>query len=144
MEHPNLIHLMESDLPSTKDQLSVFIYKFKEQIMNTDPLKAAIIIKSLTEIIKNVKDDEDIREHVIGEIEKYNGRVTYQGNELMLMEGGSRTTITGDKKLDRLKAKLEATKIEIKAREQILKAGGGNKDVVIKTTSTTTFKVMLK
>jgi hypothetical protein len=76
--------------PSTYDEIHNFIYKAKQELLNGDynPLDVEIQLKAMEEIIKQLRADDDIRQAVLAEAEKYGKSFDYRGCKISVREGG--------------------------------------------------------
>jgi hypothetical protein len=76
--------------PSTYDEIHNFIYKAKQELLNGDynPLDVEIQLKAMEEIIKQLRADDEIRQAVIDEAEKYGKSFDYRGCKISVREGG--------------------------------------------------------
>jgi len=129
-------------LPMTRDSIRLFTEKMVDEILATDPLGSAVMIKSLSEIIKQLRLNDDVRDHIVSELEKYNGSVVFQGNVIDKAEAGTTYNFEGDDKLNEMMRERDLLNLQIKHRESELKANV-NPNCVITKKSTTTYKVRL-
>ena len=59
-------------LPENKNQLDIFCLKVKRDILNdSKPLRIAKILKSFEDLISFLRKDEEIKEMILKELEKY-------------------------------------------------------------------------
>ena len=138
-------------MPSTKSEVSKFIGLLTNEILGSDPLNAAIQISALEKIVKTLRADPEIREMIVEELEKYNGKVVFQGNEIERAETGTKYDFQGDHVLQDLDQQMLSIKNSIKERQSILKAlkksaydeDGIEMKPAIKS-STTNYKITLK
>jgi hypothetical protein len=113
-------------LPSTNDEINHFVESAKAEILsgNTDPLVIKRQLKAFREVIKNLEEDEEIKDYILTEALKYNGKTfdhaccKFQIRETPVYE----YTFCNDSELNQLKAKLEMIKEQVKAREKWLQS----------------------
>lgn len=148
----NTISVIEL-MPSTKEELETFIAKLKPEIINGDPISAAVQIKAIEELLKRLRADKDIREAVISELEKHaDGKTTAGGNKLELCETGIKYHYNGDSELNDLLAQEKELKEKIKARQKLLQGldksyfdtDTGEEILPAWRESTTNYKITLK
>ena len=108
-----------SILPQNKQERETFVQKVKTEILNGDynPLDVDIYFKNLEETIKAIRKDEDIKNLILEECEKYNNKsFEYKGN---LITVTSRTTYDystcGDSQLDEINKLIE----ELEAKRKV-------------------------
>lgn len=114
-------------LPSTRAELTNYISLVKQEILsgNTNALRVAIQIKSLEEILKALKDDNEIKECIMSEANLYPEKVIeIYGCKI---EKSSRTVYDysncGDQVYNDLIEQKEKLDEIIKARQAVIKSG---------------------
>ena len=111
----------------SKSQVIDLFVETKDQIMSgkQSPLKTAVHLKALEELIKKLRTDEQIQDYTLSEALKENAK-TFQmyGAEIQIKEMGTKFDFTdcNDSLLDGLYYKMDKLKTEIKDRENMLKA----------------------
>ena len=80
------------NLPVTKSGVNDLFISAKELIIEgeADPLKFAVQVKALEELVKQLRADKDIRDCIIEEIAKHGKEADYSGNKLTVRESGVR------------------------------------------------------
>lgn len=110
--------------PESKVQVREFTQKVKEEVLSgdRDPLQFATLFKALEECVKTLRTDEEIREAILTEANKYPGKTF----ELHSAKFTIRESVTYDYSTDstwnELNSKLNAIKAEMKDRETFLKS----------------------
>jgi len=120
-------------MPSTTQEVSKMFVKLKEELLSgkEDPLKLEVQLKSMEELIKKLRSDEEIKEQMINEGMKY------PDNSFQLYGAKFTKTTVGvkydfkacqDSEWNQLKIKFDNAKKELKEKEDFLKTL--KKDVV--------------
>lgn len=111
--------------PSTYDEIHNFIFKAKKELLSGDynPLDVEIQLKAMEEIIKQLRGDDEIRQAVIDEAEKYGKSFDYRGCKISVREGGVKYdySVCNDTTWTMLEAEIKAIDEAKKAREAYLK-----------------------
>lgn len=113
-------------LPSTKKEIQIFVEKAKEEILagNEDALKIEVQLKAFEEIIKFLRNDKEIKENALIEVEKYpNKSFDLYGATIQKTELGTKYNFSECNDLDLIKIdkKIELLKEEKKKKELFLK-----------------------
>jgi hypothetical protein len=124
-----------SQLPLTKEQQKSFSQKLTEEIISgeVDPIKAEILLKSLEETIKAVRNNTEIKRIVVDEIERNGNNIEMFGAKVSV---SSRKTYSfessGDSEWEQLDSQIKSLTERKNARETFLKAipGTGTVDPV--------------
>jgi len=122
MKTTSLINVM----PSNKVQVNDFVQQTKDIIMsgNENPLKIAVQLRALEEVIKKLRTDSQIQDYTLEEAQK-EGIKTFKifGAEISIKETGTKYdySICNDILLDNLYGELSVLKKKIKDREDMLK-----------------------
>jgi hypothetical protein len=113
-------------MPSTKTQVKTFIEKYVGEILegHENPIKVAVQLKAMEEVIKGLRSHQDLRELILSEAEKYGKNFEECGAKLQIKEAGTKYdyTVCGDSKLNAMYAEMEDLKKRIKDRETFLKS----------------------
>jgi len=121
------IQALSSLPPATKEAQKQYAAKLKEEILSGlfNPLNAHIFLKSISETLKEVLDDKEVKDYVLEEARKH--------NEKTFEFGGAKITITNrpsydysgcnDPVYNALVADMDKIKEQLKIREAILKSG---------------------
>ena len=139
-------------MPSTRDEISNFVAKLKLDILESDPLQAATQIAAIEKTIRAIRQDDEIRNHILDELAKYpKGNVVYQGNELQTCETGVKYDYQDDHELQRLAQEKLSIDNAIKDRQKLIKALKASiydaEGIEIKPavkSSTTNYKIIIK
>lgn len=112
-----------TQLPTTGNSIKVYTDALKNDILSgyIPGEESAIIIKSFDSILKALKDDNDIKEYLQSECEKYTEKtIDYKGAKITK---ASRTVYdySSDEEYSELKEQEKDIKAYIKSREEILK-----------------------
>jgi hypothetical protein len=98
------------------------IISIKEGTIN--PIKAELALKSLENVIKDIRDNQEVKSITRAETEKYGKKFDMFGATI---ENSSRTTYDysncGDSVYNDMAKEMEALKARMKAREMMLKTG---------------------
>ena len=111
----------------SKSQVIDLFVETKDQIMSGEqsPLKTAVHLKALEELIKKLRTDEQIQDYTLEEALK-EGAKTFKmyGAEIQIKEMGTKYDYSdcNDSLLDSLYCKMNELKTEIKDRENMLKS----------------------
>ena len=112
-------------LPETKQEIESYVLSVKQNILNgyINPLSSAIMLKSLEEIIKLLRSDEDIKQYIDSEFEKHGTKdVEFQGAKISKSSRKSFDFSTcDDEVINDLIMKKNQLDAEIKGREAWLK-----------------------
>lgn len=111
-------------LPETKQQIQNYVEKAKSEILagNESPLKVWKLLKSFSEVIKQIQQDEDIKKYILDEAEK-------EGKKQFELHGCKFTiqnrlsydfSECNDSELDQLQKEAELLSLKIKARQAFL------------------------
>lgn len=112
-------------LPSTKDQISVYVDSVKKSILsgNESTLKIWRQIKAFEKVIEQITEDEEIKKAVVKETETFGDKTfdTY-GCKFQLRGNTSYNyTFCGDSELKQLEQDLALAKTKLDARKAFLK-----------------------
>jgi len=121
MKTTSLINVM----PSNKAQVISFVQQTKDIILsgNENPLKIAVQLKALEELIKKLRTDEQIQDYTLEQALLENAKTfTAYGAEIQIKEMGTKYDYSdcNDSLLDGLYYKMDKLKTEIKDRETML------------------------
>jgi hypothetical protein len=116
-----------NSMPASKDELKLFIQNVKTDILsgNHNPLKIAVMLKSMEEIVKELRGDEEIKRIIEDEAAKYTEK-TFNFENFQITKTGRSSkdfSVCNDKVYDDLVIELNKTKEMIKAREKMLETG---------------------
>ena len=137
-------------LPSTKEQRSLFVFKAVEEILdgNSNPLQIDIMLKAAEDTIGEIRKNSRVKMAVQNEADKYPEKTFEYGNFRITKTSKSTNDFSGcDPHLDSLYAQMEALKLQIKAREALVKTGvdsaTGEVFKPVKSTTTEYLKIEL-
>lgn len=112
-------------LPQTKAQITNFVRIAKEEILSGDynPLEVDLRFKAIEEIIKTIRGDDEIKEMVILEAEKYPEKtVKVFGCEVQKRSSSTYNfKYCNDSKLEELQAIADQANKNLKDRQDLLK-----------------------
>jgi chromosome segregation ATPase len=112
-------------MPSNKAEVKTFVQDAKERILsgNENTLKIAAQLKAMEEVIKELREDKDIREAVLNEYEKTGKTFQMFNSEFQKKETGVKYdfSVCGDTEWEDLNKEIEPIKAKIKERETFLK-----------------------
>ena len=111
----------------SKSQVIDLFVETKDQIMSgkQSPLKTAVHLKALEELIKKLRTDEQIQDYTLEQALLENAKTfTAYGAEIQIKEMGTKYDFTdcNDALLDGLYKQMETLKDQIKERESMLKS----------------------
>ena len=111
----------------SKSQVIDLFVKTKDQIMSGEqsPLKTAVHLKALEEVIEKLRTDEQIQDYTLEEAIKEGAKTfTAYGAEIQIKEMNVKYDYSdcNDSLLDSLYYKMDKLKTEIKDRENMLKS----------------------
>ena len=111
----------------SKSQVIDLFVETKDQIMSgkQSPLKTAVHLKALEELIKKLRTDEQIQDYTLEQALLENAKTfTAYGAEIQIKEMGTKYdfTVCNDSLLDGLYGQMNELKTKIKDRENMLKA----------------------
>lgn len=111
-------------MPSNEKEINSFVEMVKNEVIegNRNPLELAVLLKSLEEVCKRIKEDERVKSAIRNEAEKY-GQKNFEdyGASIQIRDGGKWDySECNDPELERLVKVQEETKDQIKAREKVL------------------------
>jgi hypothetical protein len=113
-------------MPSTKKQVTTFVEKYVDEILEgyENPIKVAVQLKAMEEVIKGLRSHQELRELILSEAENYGKNFEECGAKLQIKEAGTKYdyTVCGDSKLNAMYAEMEILKEKIKDREIFLKS----------------------
>ena len=112
-------------LPANKAEIATFVKDAKERILsgNENPLKIASQLKAFEEVVKELRDDKEIKEATLKEAEKEGKTFKMFGAEFQIKETGVKYdySVCDDQEWNDLNAQLESISEKKKARETFLK-----------------------
>lgn len=113
-------------MPKTSQEIDVYVSRVKSDIMEgyVNGLETATLLKSLEEIVKRLKNDEDIKDMILQEAEKYQEKTIELNGCKFTKRSSTRYSYSGcgDSKYNELKAKASMITEELKGREKFLKS----------------------
>ena len=112
-----------NQMPQSKSEIAAYTSNVKEMILSggIDGLEAAIFLKSMEEIIKQLKDDSDIKRMILSEVEKYGKSAELNGAKIGISE--RRTyEFEVDTEWNEMQEEINILKERQKERETFLKA----------------------
>ena len=116
-----------SGLPATKTELKEFSAKLKEEMLsgNFNPLQAHIFIKSITDTLKEVIDDKEVKDYVLEEARKFNEKTfeVYGAKCTLASTKTYKYDQCGDDVYNQMSAELIKLKEQMSAREEMIKTG---------------------
>ena len=114
-------------LPSTKEQRNQFIIDVVDEICNSgniNALDADIMLKSGIDTLEEIRKNDRVKELVLKEADKYPEKSFEYGNFKVTKSSRTINDFKGcDQHLDELYRQMEALKLQIKAREQLVLTG---------------------
>jgi hypothetical protein len=113
-------------LPETKAEIATFVQDAKERILAglENPLKIASQLKAFEEVIKELRDDKEIKESILKEAEK-NGKSFKMFNaSYQVKEAGTKYdySVCDDQEWNNLEKQVSELSEKKKAREKFLQA----------------------
>lgn len=117
----NLIQL--NQMPQSKSEIAAYVSNVKDMILsgNIDGIDAAIMLKSLDEIIKSLRDDKEIKSFIQSEVAKYGKSAEVKGCKVSLSERKT-YDFKDDSEWFILETNIQELKEKQKERETFLKA----------------------
>ena len=70
MQSQNVMYYVDQ-LPSTLEQLDIFEAKFISEMEEKEPLKIAVQLKAMEELVKRLRANERVRDYIMFEVDKY-------------------------------------------------------------------------
>jgi len=114
-----------NNLPVTKSEIVNYTKEIKDKIKEgeLDPLETKIKLKIFSEIIKDIEKDDDVKEIILDEAEKYGKNFDFSNANIQIRAKSSYDfKACGDSKWEELNKQMEELKKELKEREELLKA----------------------
>ena len=115
-----------ADAPITYVEIGNLIYAMKAELLSGDynPLDVELKLKAMEETIKQLRADEDIKQFVLAEAEKYGKSFEWRGAKMSVREVGVKYdyATTGDSEWAMLDAEIKELTEKKKAREKFLQA----------------------
>lgn len=112
-------------LPKSKTEIDNYVGLVKEDILSgyINPLESAIMLKSFEEIVKALRQDDDIKAYIDSEADKYGSKnIEFHGAKICVSDRTSYDYANcNDSVWSELNDKLNQLKSEIKGRENWLK-----------------------
>jgi len=109
---------------TTKSEREAFVQHIVEQVKQggVNPLNLHLQLKSMEDIIEQVKADTTYKDAVLTEAEKYGKAFDYQQAKIAIREVGTKYDYsqTGDDILNQLEAEKKAIDAKIKERQKLL------------------------
>jgi hypothetical protein len=115
-----------SILPSTKEQRESFVIMAVNEICNGEqnPLLIDLTLKSAIDTLDEIRKNNRVKLAVQAEADKYQEKTFEYGNFKITKSSRTINDFAGcDSHLDNLYAEMEALKLQIKARESLVKTG---------------------
>lgn len=113
-------------LTLSRDNLPAFIQKAKEEILSGEEkaINVALMLKSVEEIVSSLRSDKDIRDFIVNEIIKYNGKFENDSAKMEIKETGTRYDYSAcnDSQWENLNNQIIILTSKLKDREKFLKA----------------------
>tara|TARA_R110000803_G_scaffold52326_2_gene107735 strand:- start:9996 stop:10415 length:420 start_codon:yes stop_codon:yes gene_type:complete len=139
-------------MPSTKEEMNVFLSKVKAELLEDNPLDVGLKITVIQKTMEALRKDPDIRDLVLDELTKYTEKIVeYKGNKFEKAETGVKYDYQGDHTLAELDAEKKAIDVKIKERQAFLKTvkgevfdGDGVRCLPAVKSSTTNYKLILR
>lgn len=78
MQSENVMYYVEN-LPSTNQQLDTFEAHFIAEMERENPLKIAVQLKAMEELVKRLRANENVRDYIMNEVDKYDEK-TFESN----------------------------------------------------------------
>jgi hypothetical protein len=120
-----------NQFPATRQEVRHYFEDAKASILNGDiePLRFAVQIKAFEELVKNLREDKDIRSLIIEEVAKSGKEANYSGSVIRVSETGVKYDYSGcgSSKWEELDAeikRLTEQKKELEKFLQVLPEGG--------------------
>ena len=115
-----------AEAPITYVEIGNLIYAMKSEILSGEynPLDVELKLKAMEETIKQLRSDEDIRQFVLAEANKYGKSFEWRGAKMSIREVGVKYDYasTGDSEWALLDAEIKELTEKKKAREKFLQA----------------------
>ena len=115
-----------SILPSTKEQRKSFVEMAVNEILSggVNPLKVELTLKSAIDTLEEIRKNNRVKLAVQVEADKYPEKTFEYGNFRITKASRQINDFAGcDAHLDELYTQMEALKLQIKARESLVKTG---------------------
>lgn len=115
-----------SILPNTKEQRESFVINAVNEILsgNVNPLDVEIMLKAAQDTIEEIRKNNRVKLAVQSEADKYPEKTFEYGNFRVTKSSRRVNDFKGcDSHLDELNAQMDALKLQIKAREQLVLTG---------------------
>lgn len=115
-----------SILPSTKAQRQSFVEMAVNEILSGDinPLNVELTLKSAIDTLEEIRKNNRVKLAVQAEADKYQEKTFEYGNFKITKSSRTINDFAGcDPHLDNLYTEMEALKLQIKARESLVKTG---------------------
>jgi len=125
MENQTAISTL-SILPSTKAQRQSFVEMAVNEILSGDvnPLTVELTLKSAIDTLEEIRKNNRVKLMVQNEADKYSEKTFEYGNFKITKASRQTNDFSGcDSHLDNLYNEMEALKLQIKARETLVKTG---------------------
>ncbi len=136
MQSENVMYYVDV-MPSTIEQLKTFEAKFVQEMECENPLKIAVQLKAMEELVSNLRKNECVREYIMSEVDKYpektfeaNG-ATFEKSETGVKYDYSKC---GDSVLSDLETKKKEIDKELKVRQKFLQTLDETTEVFSKET----------
>ena len=112
-------------MPENKAQITSFIQAAKGEILSGqyNPIKVEVQLKIMEELISGLRKDPQVREQLLIELDKYQGKtISIYGTEITK---SSRSTLDfsscNDSELQNLQIEADEINAKVKARQEMLK-----------------------
>lgn len=113
-------------MPKTSTEINLYVSKVKEGLLEgyVTGLDAAQLLKSMEEIVKRLKSDNDIRDMILEDADKYTEKTIELNGCKFTKRTSSKYDYSqcGDSKFNKLDRQIKELTFERKARENFLKA----------------------
>jgi len=113
-------------IPTNKLGIQTYTINFKNQMLegNIDPLKGKQLVKIMGDVAKSLNDDKELQELWKDTADRWTEKTfSYNGMEITKTSRKTYNFLAcNDSKYDELISQLEKLKLEIKDREEFLKA----------------------
>ena len=115
-----------ADAPITYVEINNAIYLMKKELLsgNYNPLDVKLKLKAIEETVKQLQDDNEIKQFIMAEAEKYGKSFEWRGAKMTVMEVGTKYDYasSGDSEWAMLDAEIKELTDKRKAREKFLQA----------------------
>lgn len=111
-----------TQLPTTQTEIKSYVQTVKDDILGgwIQPEESAIILKAFEDIVKALRQDQEIKEYILSEAEKYTEKTFDYGGAQLTKSSRTTYDYSRDEEWSELNEQLNDIKAYIKARETLL------------------------